>query len=119
MVLSSDNFNSDFNQYCSFTVLTSESDSQSINIIAVYRSPNSSNSNSSKLCELVRNMNNNSLMIGDINLPKIDWENLSSDLKGRKFLEATQTNFLSQMITFPTHPKGNTFDLLLTKKPEM
>ena len=115
-VLSFDNFNSDFNQYCSFNVLSS--DSEPINIIAVYRSPNSSNSNWSKLCELLRNKNNNSVMIGDINLSKIDWETYSTDPKGREFLKATQTNFVSQMITFPTYSKGNTLDLLLTKKPE-
>ena len=116
-ILSSD-ISSDFNQYCNFDVLTEDSNSDPINITAVYRSPNSTLTNTEKLCNIVSDMKNNSILIGDINLPKIDWENCTADSKGRNFLEATQTNFVSQMIDFPTHNKGNILDLLLTKKPE-
>ena len=115
-VLSNDKINYSYNQYCSFDIL--KSDSESLNTIAAYRSPNTTNENTEKLCKIAKNMSGNSILIGDINLPKINWKLQTSDRKSQSFLEAAQENFLVQMIDFPTHFKGNILDLVLTNNPE-
>ncbi len=74
-VLSIDNF-SDFNQYAHFKISTSLCD---MNIFLIYRPPSSSKSNNEMLCNLIKNAPKDSLIIGDINFPKIDWNNLTSD----------------------------------------
>ena len=104
-VLSNNKINSSFNQYCSFDIL--KSDGESLIKIAAYRSPNTSNENTEKLCEIAKNMSGNSILIGDINLPKINWELQTSNRKSQSFLEAALENILVQMIDFPTHSKGN------------
>ena len=118
-ILASDNLRSDFNQYCSFIV---KSDSDMIEFICVYRSPNSTESNNDKLVnDLLTHMNkkSNCVLIGDINFPNIDWESISSDKKAASFLKAVNDNFLEQCITFPTHTKGNILDLLIVNNPDL
>ena len=58
-----------------------------LNIIAVYRSPNSREVNNSQLCNLIDNVKSNTVLIGDFNYPKIDWDNLTSDNPSRTFLD--------------------------------
>ena len=118
-ILASDELKSDFNQYCSFIV---KSDTDTIEFICVYRSPNSTEINNDKLAnELLAHMNkkNNCVLIGDINFPNIDWETISSDKKAALFLKAVNENFLEQCITFPTHIKGNVLDLLIVNNPDL
>ena len=56
------------------------------------------------------------VLIGDFNLPKINWSNLSSTMSlEQDFLHVFAENSLLQRIVDPTHYRGNTLDLLLTQ----
>ena len=56
------------------------------------------------------------VLIGDFNLPKINWSNLSSTVSlEQDFLHVFAENSLLQRIVDPTHYRGNTLDLLLTQ----
>ena len=108
-VLSIDNL-SDFNQYAHFRISTSLCD---MNIFLIYRPPSSSKANNEMLCNLIKNAPKDSLIIGDINFPKIDWNNLTSDAFSSDFLNSCIDNNFSQYVDFPTHSKNNILDLVL------
>ena len=64
-------------------------------------------------------MSPNTVIVGDFNLPYIDWS--TQTLKTRddlcmhqSFLEFYACNDLLQLVNGPTHSKGNTLDLVLT-----
>ena len=114
IVLESD-LSSNFNQYCSFNIL--KNNEEFTEIIAAYRSPNSSAENTDKLCSIAENMNKNSIIIGDINLPGIKWKDGISDSKGRKLYNTAYENNIEQLIEVATHEKGGILDLVLTKNP--
>ncbi len=104
-----------FNQYCSFNICNEQ---DSWTIILVYRPPSSSLENNIMLAELIKNAPTNTILLGDFNLPGIDWEHLTSDSRGRPILEACTQGGLEQLVTFPTHIRGNVLDLVLTDVPE-
>ena len=101
---------SDFNQILAVSV-TLKSKQLTINL--VYRSPNSSKENNTRLNDFVKTVHTSSLVIGDMNYPEIDWINGTSSSAGRAFFDATQDSFLMQHVTFPTH-ENNTIDLVLS-----
>ena len=106
--------NSNFNQYVCFNVLNSN---VTTHVILVYRPPNSSSTNTDKLCDIVKNAPKNSLIIGDINFPAIDWNNLTCDSSnGRNFMNACIDNNFSQYVNFSTctRPPYNVLDLVLS-----
>ena len=107
-----------FNQYSNFTVRLTEN-SIPLNIIAVYRSPNSSETNNQELNKLLSNIKNNTVLIGDFNFPKIDWDNKTSDNSSKEFLDKVNEKLLDQMVYFPTHKAGNILDLVLTNNPNI
>ena len=74
--------------------------------------------NTNKLCDILTKVPKNSIIIGDINLPGIDWANHCADSKSSDFFNAINDNFMTQMIDFPTHVKGNILDLLITDVPD-
>ena len=110
-ILPGDNLENDFHQYVQFKVLTS---SEPVNIILAYRPPSSSIENLEQLCSLVKNMPKNTIIIGDINLPHIDWTTGQADSKGRRLYEVVMEENVEQLVRFPTHDKGNILDLVLT-----
>jgi endonuclease/exonuclease/phosphatase family metal-dependent hydrolase len=69
------------------------------------------------LCELIENSQENTILVGDFNLPEIDWARKTSGNRGKKFLEATINANYEQLVTFPTHNRGNTLDLVLSNCP--
>ena len=86
----------------------------------VYRSPNSSNENNDKLFKMLKTMTENksqALVMGDFNLPKIDWNTYltSSDgnSKESQFLECLRDCFLNQKCTKPTRIRLNNEPSLL------
>lgn len=105
--------NSDFNQYCSFKLKLSGR-TNFLEIVIVYRSPNSTKENDQKLCDLILEVDDNCIITGDFNFPNIDWETGTSDSKGKRFLEVCREKSLEQLVYFPTHSRGNTLDLVLT-----
>ena len=59
-------------------------------------------------------------VVGDFNLPKINWVNLSSSQStDMEFLDLVADLGLNQFITVPTHIKGNTLDLLFSTCDEL
>ena len=110
----------DFNQYCQFEVISKEKrNSENLNFTLVYRPPKNNKLNLTKLCDAIKNVPDNSILIGDFNLPNIDWKNEEcKDAFSEEFLETVVEANLEQMIDFKTHVKGNILDLLLTNKPE-
>ena len=58
------------------------------------------------------------IIAGDLNFPKINWEDYSSpDSVDQLFLDTFSNLELEQLINVPTHSRGNILDLLLTDKP--
>ena len=102
-ILSLDNAE-DFNQYCTFTVGERKEEQQ---FYLVYSSPNATEEQTERLVELVKSAGKRSLLIGDFNLPTIAWEHgTASGPTARNFLEACQEAHLEQLVTFPTHVRG-------------
>jgi Endonuclease-reverse transcriptase len=58
-------------------------------------------------------------MVGDFNLPDIDWEEGTAKSRAdMELLEAAHAANMDQMTSFPTHVRGNRLDLILTNVPE-
>ena len=115
-ILSCDKYkDNDFNQFCSFNIMTS---SGKLNFVFIYRPPSSDTNNLEKLCQIIRKSDKNTVIIGDFNLPSIDWRRGTADAKGRRLLEAAEEADMEQLVNFPTHNKGNVLDLLLTNCPD-
>jgi hypothetical protein len=83
-------------------------------VILAYRPLSSGLTNTAALCEILRTMDTNNVMIGDINMPGIQWEMELLDAKGRDLLETITEEGLKQLVSFPPHVKGNVLDLLIT-----
>ena len=112
-----ENINS-FNQYSSFTIKGKGKDND-LNVHLVYRPPSSNQTNNDLLLEVLKSVDKNSIIIGDFNLPKIDWKTeTGNDQKSRSFLEAIDEAELTQLVDFPTHNRGNILDLVVTNIPE-
>ena len=102
-----------------------------VKLHVIYRSPNSSEENNQKLIEYINCVPENSVIVGDFNLPEINWNTLSAsggiESTSHKFLTVTQDKFLLQHVDFPTNyttRKDGTItktciDLMLTNKPEL
>ena len=56
----------DFQQYCKFIV-------RDVVFYLIYRSPNSAATEVTKLAELIKTVEKNAVILGDFNLPQIDW----------------------------------------------
>ena len=103
--------NSKLHQYCHFVTDTGYGP---MNIYLVYRPPTSGVENTDLLCSLVSTMPVNSLLIGDINLPNIDWNTGRGSTSAKKLYDAVTTGGLEQLVRSPTHNKGNILDLIIT-----
>jgi hypothetical protein len=105
---------SKFNQFVEFAIIAESP----LNFIILYRPPNSGHENLQELCEILNNLEKETIVVGDFNLPEINWETKTSGARGRPVLEAAMDQQLTQLIDFATHIKGNTLDLLLVNCPE-
>ena len=112
-VLSCDK-NIDFNQYCKFKL---KCDGDSYYFYLIYRPPTSGEENFENLCQLVSGAEKNAVFVGDFNLPKIDWASGVVEGRDGRFVLALQDNFMEQLVTFPTHTKGNCLDLVISNSP--
>ncbi len=104
--------NNNFNQFCSFSTGTKR---DSLNFVLAYRPPSSGTENTNKLCELMRELPMNSVIIGDINMPGINWETMTSDNKGRALVETMEEEGMAQLVNFSTHIKGNILEIFARK----
>ena len=93
----------------------------------IYRSPNSSPDNNSKILENMRWINelcNEIVLVGDFNLPTINWETLTShDAYSDTFIETLDSMALEQLIRNPTRYRQaqtpSILDLLIVPNPEL
>ena len=98
----------------------------------IYRSPNSSDTNNEKLCQLIGKINeanaSHILMMADFNYPHIDWVDDSkicekASRTENQFLESIRDAFLTQHIMEPTRYRVNQvphlLDLIFTNEDEM
>jgi hypothetical protein len=84
-----------------------------VEITLIYRPPNSGTGNMDELWELIESAAQESLFIGDFNMPDINWREEQS-VKYRKIVESVQRAEMVQLVDFSTHEKGNILDLILT-----
>ncbi len=108
--------NSTFNQHCNFKLMTK---SGQLNVFLIYRPPSTDANNTAELCRLVENVEARTIIIGDFNLPGINWDQERADSKGRPLLEAATRAGLVQLVEGATHIKGNTLDLVLCNLDEI
>lgn len=97
--------------------------SLSLIVSIIYRSPNSTTENNLKLLEAIEEIDqtkcDHKMIIGDFNLPKIEWESLGNESGYEKeFVECISNCYLHQHINSPTRARGtnnpSTIDLVLT-----
>jgi len=100
-----------FSQYCAFKV-------HDVTIYLLYRSPNASAESIENLAGLIRSAEKNSILIGDFNLPEIDWGAGTAPARMEPVVAAADNTFMSQLVDIPTHVRGNTLDLVLTNMPD-
>ena len=67
---------------------------------------------------MVRTAEEKSVIIGDFNMPDIDWRGGTAKGRAKEFLEAAEDSIMTQLVNFSTHIKGNVLDLVLTNIPE-
>ena len=106
----------DFNQCASIRM---KFRCEEVNLHIVYRSPNSKKNNDDALCKWVKELSGTNILIGDFNLPDIDWQNGIAGSRGREFLDTTMEGFYEQLVQFPTHTSGNVLDLILCNREGM
>ena len=93
-------------------------------LCSVYRSPNSDDANNDMMYELLEEINqiraSHKLILGDFNLPNINWRNNSAaDRKSEKFLDTIQRFYWTQHTLEPTRTRGtntpSVLDLIMTE----
>ena len=89
-----------------------------ITVYLVYRPPSAPADSITELTELVKAAEKNSILIGDFNLPDMDWEGGVARGRTAGLMEAIDDGFMEQMVDFPTQVKGNILDLIVTNIPE-
>ena len=103
----------DFNQFaCIELKLTNQI---SLDLVIVYRSPNSSSSNNEHLFQLLREVKSASLVVGDFNFPSIDWGSSSGVGESQSLVDLSLDKFWNQLVAFPTHKNGNILDLVFAE----
>jgi Reverse transcriptase (RNA-dependent DNA polymerase)/Endonuclease-reverse transcriptase len=101
----------DFVQHCAFLV-------NDIHCYLVYRPPNGSAHNMTKLAELINSAPKNSVLIGDFNLPGACWDTGTCKASERAVIEAVEDKLMTQLVDFSAHIKGNILDLVVTDMQE-
>lgn len=114
-------------EYCEHSsVEIKTNDGNNALITSVYRSPNSSEDNNTRLLQLLHEISETNfkykLVLGDFNLPNINWNNCTTEggMQGfsAKFIEKIRDCFFTQHIKDTTRmrgsSRGNTLDLLFS-----
>ena len=121
-----DCLNSQFSENVFVDVI--QGDSTALTVGLIYRSPSSTEENNDRLCSLIRQTadktKTNLLLVGDFNLPSIDWENETCKNNethvSSRFLQAyTEANLYQHQKEITRYREGETpkiLDLVLTNK---
>ena len=92
--------------------------SNKTNINVIYRRPSQSLEIDTKMYDSLQGTINNidTIILGDFNLPQIDWANLTYvESESERLISFVDNNFLHQQVTEPTRG-GNILDLILTNQ---
>ena len=120
---------SDFEEYISLRIHLSGSDY--LNLVGIYRSPNSTSENNNKLIEdwfnIFDQKATHSLIMGDFNMREIQWDNMTSPKASTHisslFVEKIKDSFLYQHVDKATRLRSNNIpsllDLILTNEEGM
>lgn len=113
-----------YSEYCSIELKNGSG--ETVMVTSVYRSPNSTAENNAYLLELLQEISETKyvykLMLGDFNLPHINWENYTTE-EGPQgfstvFIEKIRDCYFTQHVKEITRMrgdnKGNTLDLLFS-----
>ena len=95
---------------------------QTLVLCIVYLPPNSNVSLIQSLSSYLYQFqqSSNIVLLGDFNLPDIDWDTLcGSTIAAEAFCDTCFENNLSQLISCSTHIHGNTLDLILTNNDDL
>ena len=96
-----------------------------LSLILAYRPPRhpgsvEDNGNTGKLVDLIRELHGPVLLCGDLNLPDVNWDQLSAPAGvQQQVLDAVQDKFWTQVVDFPTHQAGNLLDVGLASSQEL
>ena len=66
----------------------------------------------------LRHAEKNCVIIGDFNLPQIDWPAGMARGAGAVVMEAVEEALMTKMVDFSTQVRGNILDLVITNMPE-
>ena len=96
-------------------------------IVTIYRSPSSTTENNTQLINLLyekdNNKNQNKIIVGDFNIPNIDWLCKGNETGyAEEFVYCIENCYPHQHVTNPTRARGmdtpSLVDLLFNKDPE-
>lgn len=93
----------------------------SINLTIAYRPPKQREENDTLMySEISKNIHKNgTVIVGDFNLPKINWNSLTSpNIVGERFLDFMHDSYLTQLVDKPTRNE-NILDLILTNENDL
>jgi hypothetical protein len=95
-------------------------DKLAVNISVTYRPPGQSQELDIEMYQVLRqSLNNESVILGDFNLPHIDWETLTGvETESHRMLEFIEDNFLIQLVTEPTR-ENNILDLVIASQEHL
>ena len=122
-------FKCNFKEIVAAEILLKNNDS--LIVILIYRSPNSTVSNNDELYKLIKNLTNlhysHILMLGDFNYPNIKWSEQNNGVaachESSRFIEAVMDAYLLQHIHVPTRYRqnqtSNILDLVFTNEINM
>ena len=102
-----------FNQFSSIEISPPGGDT--LSLLVIYRSPNSSSVNNDLLLDVLKIAKNSSLVVGDFNYPNINWESFSGPNDVHSFIDLVSDKFWNQHVDFATHRNGNVLDLIFAE----
>lgn len=90
-----------------------------LGLLCVYRPPNISDDGDNKLIQVLETFLKQkyyfNVIIGDFNMPQIDWKNFSGPTKNASFINFCLNHYLKQHIHEPTRPSSETtLDLIFS-----
>ena len=95
-----------------------------LQVVLVYRPPRVPGSeedggNTERLYKVLGGLNGNVVVVGDFNMPGIDWENnWAGNVREEGLVDLVENKFWVQHVLGPTHEAGNTLDLCLSSQED-
>ena len=118
-------------EYCEYLSIEIKGMEDTLVIVTVYRSPNNNSTGNDNLLKLLNEVNDYrakyKLIIGDLNLPNIDWERCTTTTGCNsfefRFIETFRDCYLTQHVKEVTRMRGETrqsnLDLMISNEEEI